>query len=241
MSKAWQKSSWILGLTALLSLLAFSGQRVARPGVDRLQIRIDYQQGHYFVNETDIEKIIRSAYPDFEGESEREINTKMLEDRLDNHPAIRKAEVYSAINGILNIEVRQKIPVYRVLNSARGYYIDEQGDSMVLSERYSAPVPLVTGAVNDSVHGMVHRFYSQSAPAIFDDGFFPGLHIESNGHWILYPRPGRHSVELGKPVQLEDKLQRLAIFYREVTDRQNIDSIKSVNLAYARQVICTKY
>ncbi|MDZ7847832.1 MAG: cell division protein FtsQ/DivIB [Owenweeksia sp.] len=241
MKKFWNIGIWISGLALMVILLAFSGNCRQQTQLSSIDIKVDHHTGLYFVSEPEIEEILRSEYPYVDSLLCREININLLEERLDNHPAIRKAEVYSALNGSLSIEVNQKRPLFRVQNSGRAYYIDETGDSMALSPHYSAQVPLVTGSISASAEAEIFEFFEQIKEDEHFHDFFHGVHVKSNGEWILYPRVGRHTVNLGQPDKRMAKLQKLQIFYNRVVNEQNIDSIKVLNLAYENQVVRTKY
>lgn len=240
MKKLWNIAGWTLGFALLISLLAFSSQCRNSVQLSKIEIEVDYHRDLHFVTTEEIEKIVRDEYPYLDSLFCKEININLLEERLDNHPSIRKAEVYSALDGILRIDVTQKQPVFRVQNSGRAYYIDEVGDSMALSPNYSARVPLVTGSISPETAKAVFGLYQQLQADEFYRDFFAGVHVEENGGWTLYPRPGQHKILLGQPEELKEKLKRLKIFYHSVVDSGNLDSIKALNLAFDKQVVCTK-
>lgn len=241
MSKIANIAMWTGGVAVMVVLLAFSRSTCETIRTAGLEIKIDHSQGQYFVNEPEVEKTIRAVYPFLDSLLCKEININLLEERLDNHPSIRKAEVYSAMDGILRVRIKQKTPMFRVQNSERGYYIDEKGDSMALSPNFSARVPLVTGSLSAGQEAALFGFFGELGGDKYFKGFFSGLQVEETGEWILYPKPGRHEVKLGEPVNLENKMQRLRKFYQTVVDTQNLDSIASLNLTYDGQVVCTKY
>lgn len=241
MMKIWNIVSWTLGLALLLVLAAFSSQKQGEVKFQGIDIQIDYNQKHYFVTKGELEEIVRIEYPYMDSILSREINITVLEETLDNHPSIRKAEVYSALDGILRIHIQQKQPCYRVHNSIRDYYIAEKGDTMVLSPNYSAKVPLVTGKLSAETTYKVYEFFTSIKKDEFFGNFFTGIDVDDKGDWTLYPKPGHHKVFIGEPENLDEKLRRLKIFYQSVIDKKNIDSIASLNLTYDKQVICKKY
>ncbi len=241
MSKALNIATWAGGIALMVTLLAFSSTCRESIRITDLSIEVDYDTKQYFVNEQEIEDIIRSEYPYLDSLFCKEININLLEERLDNHPAIRKAEVYSAMDGILRIRINQKQPILRVQHTSRGYYLDEKGDSMALSPNFSAEVPLVTGRISATDEAALFKFFNGLTHDKYFNDFFSGVQVEEDGAWILYPRPGRHEVYLGEPKILKAKMERLRKFYETVVDAKNLDSIASLNLAYDKQVVCTKY
>lgn len=241
MSKIWNIASWIIGLGVLLTMLAFSSNIRDEVRISGLEVQVDNSHQQYFITKEDVENIIRDKHPFIDSLLYREININVLEERLDNHPSIRKAEVYSALDGTLRIDVSQKKPVFRVHHSHGDYYIAEKGDSMALSPNFSAKVPLVTGSVSAETAQQVFDFFDHFQEDEFFKNFFSGIHVNENNEWVLYPKPGRHHVMLGTPENWESKLRKLQAYYENLVDQKNIDSIKTLNLTYDGQVVCTKY
>lgn len=241
MKNVWNIGSWIFGFVLLMAMLAFSSSRKDDVRINGIEVKVDHSKMQYFISDEDVENIIRDEYPFIDSLLFREINTYVLEERLDNHPSIRKAEVYSALDGTLRVDVSQKQPLFRVHRSGGDYYIAEKGDSMALSPNFSAQVPLVTGALSAETEQQIFEFFEHTQQNEFYKNFFSGIDVAENGEWILFPNPGRHKVLLGTPEDVEHKLSKLQSFYKSVVDKKNIDSIKTLNLAFEGQVVCTKY
>ncbi len=240
MSKILNIAGWIGGFILMIVLLAFSSNCRDHTRIEGIQVAIDFDSGSYFVTAAEVEEIVRENYPFLDSLYCKEININLLEERLDNHPSIRKAEVYSALDGVLRISVKQKKPVFRVQSSRGGYYVDEEGDSMALSTEYTARVPLVTGMVDPENRRKIFEFVQELKQQAYFADFIDGLHVDEDSSWILYPRPGHHKVYLGKPLDLANKMNKLRIFYENVVNTENLESISSLNLAFKQQVVCTK-
>jgi cell division protein FtsQ len=56
----------------------------------------------------------------------------------------------------------------------------------------------------------------------------------------LYPRIGKHVIELGSTENFRNKLNRLRIFYQEGLERVGWNKYKTISLAYDDQIVCTK-
>ncbi len=232
---------WLFGIASLILIYSFARNKHDQAKIKSLEIDIDYSKKQYFVKETEIKKLVQIEYPYLDSLYLREINIKLLEEKLDNHPSISKAEVFSTLDGILRIEVTQKMPVARFMHTGASYYLDAKGDSMPLSPNFSARVPLVTGSISTSNRAEVFQFVNTLSKDEFFRNFFAGIEISANGEWLLFPKPGHHKVLLGKPENAEVKLKKLKIFYQSAVTKKNIDSLKTINLKYKGQVICRKY
>jgi cell division protein FtsQ len=233
---------WILGVAGIITTMAFSSiQRKAVP-TQGIRVEVDYSQDQYFVTQPMVEEIIRDIYFDFDSISIEEINIQLLEESLDNHPSIRKAEVYSNLNGSLRVNVFQKQPIARVRNLYSDYYIDEVGDSMSLSSNFYASVPLIMGAIDSEKRKKIHHFIQKLNQDKFYNDFLSGLRIEENGEWILHPKPGNHSIVFGQPERITGKLSKLKKYYQYIeAEKKDLNEIKSLNLKFEDQVICRKH
>ena len=77
-----------------------------------------------------------------------DINTRLLEEELSQHPLIENVECYRTPGCKIGIEVTQRLPILRVMaNNGDNYYIDNKGKIMPIPNS-SAHVAVVTGYVD---------------------------------------------------------------------------------------------
>lgn len=231
---------WLVAFGLTFFIMGFAFSKQAQVLYSQIEIDIAGQEKQPFVSQNEVKEIIAQHYLISDSLALQEINIAMLEESLGNHPSIEKAEVYSLWTGSLQVSVKQHRPLARVVHQNTGFYILTQGQIMPLSPQYSADVPLVTGSVADSVLAPLAGFWATVKNDSFFKDFFAGLSINNKGHWTLHPLYGNHKVELGLPHRLTEKLAKLQVFYTQAVTPQNLDSIKTLNLAYNQQVICRK-
>ena len=65
-----------------------------------------------------------------------------VENELDAHKMVEDSDVYLTVNGELRARIKQRTPIARV-NAVTPFYVDVTGNTMPLSNNYSAHVPLV--------------------------------------------------------------------------------------------------
>ena len=232
---------WILGIGLIITMWAFSSGKMTEQKMNGLQVTINFDDGYYFVNKEDVTRTIKNILPGLDTLRLIEINSRLLEETLENHPSIAKAEVYSALNGNLRIDVYQRKPIARIQNGGLGFYLDEEGKRMPLSNNFSAGVPLITGFVADSNLVLIHDFLIKSANDSFYKDFFAGIDIDKNNQWKLYPKAGNHSIMMGDPTDADKKLNKLETFYRSAVDEKSFKNLKTIDLRYNKQVISTKH
>lgn len=241
MGKVAKILSWFLGISSLLVIMAFGNQKSKNLRFTDLEIVIDHSSGLYFVKAEEVRQLVLKEYPILDSLRLNEINIALLEESLDNHSSIAKAEVYSTLKGTLKIRVKQKEPIARIMHGYTSYYLTNKGDSMKLSSNYSAKVPLVTGKITAKTQKEVYDLLANKKRDFFYKDFWAGIEIKKDKSWVLYPEAGNHKVILGTYSNIDGKLKKLKTFYQAVVSDKSINEIQSIDLQYTNQVICKKH
>lgn len=217
-----------------------------------LNINIDHEKGNFFVDEMDIEQLVRSELPGNNLETPLQyIQIKELEAHLEANSYIQNAEIYIDMNGLMNIEVAQLYPVVRVVNADnQSYYINKEGEKLPVSEYFSSRVPIASGYINDNgfVGGAVEMDVTKGIHKLsmfIDQNEFwksqiEQIYIEKNGDIVLIPKVGDHEILFGGIEDMEQKFKELMIFYQEGLASVGWDKYKKINLKYRNQIVCTK-
>ena len=120
-------------------------------------------------------------------------------------------------------------------------YLDANGAKTGLSTQTAADVPVATGAIHDST--TLADLYKlacllQEEPAW--DALIEQIVVYPDGEWLLVPRVGDFDVHFGRPVNMETKLKRLAVFMSEYLPKMGWETYSSINLKYDNQIVCTR-
>jgi cell division protein FtsQ len=228
-----------------------------------VNVRLIGSNDQAFVEKGDVLQTIHDKFGELEGKPMHSINISLLENIINNNPFVAHAEVFSTIDGKLTIEVVPRNPIVRIINYFNeSFYIDDEGVFMPLSEKYSASVPVVNGfiydkEVNHSVRKMTekemadtsfhplriekvyvlvgyisqHEFWNAQVEQVF---------VNSDGEMELIPRVGNHLVVLGDEKDMDEKFNKLLLFYKEGLSRQGWEKYSVINLKFKDQVVCTK-
>jgi cell division protein FtsQ len=237
------KRGWLLlatGATALfmLMLMSFGQRRYARIPWQQTQLYWENAPQQTFLTGRQVRKAVGQMYPSLEGKLLEEINMALLEEKLENHPSIKRVEVFSKLEGKLCIRIWQHQPLARVHSQDQRYYLLEGGEHMPLSLHYAAQVPLVTGALPDSLHRPMAQLISHLRNDPFYQDFFTGLHLENPQDIRLYPSDYSHHIYLGSLQAYPEKLEKLRLFYQTVYPPSTPKDIESIDLRYDDQVVC---
>ena len=162
------------------------------------------------------------------------------EDFISNHPLIEKSEVYLSMDGKLHVVVEQKEAMARVIDGLREWYIDQNGESMPLSEFYAARVPIVQG--NTAL--LTQESYIQLLKTIKNDEFLQqhitGIELFPKGQIRLYNRGYSFVIDFGKPLHIDQKFRNYKAFLQKAQNDSVIHQYEKIDLKFTQQVVCTK-
>lgn len=239
MRRAWNIALWVLGVGALVLLLAFEGNMHGRETVKSVSVEILQPGEQLFLNREDILQLAEKQYSKVVGRAMSGINTNLLEETLENQPHILRAEVFSTLDGKLFILVEQKQAIARIINTQK--YLDAQGNTFPTSKNYSATVPVITGVADSAALAQAYALITEIKKHAALTNWLAEIHISPKHEITLVPINGRHTVVLGDDTNTTDKLNRLIAFYTTVVTPSNLSQYKTLNLKYNNLLISTKY
>ena len=175
------------------------------------------------------------------GKKISDINTRLLEDELNNHPLIGNAECYRTSGNRVGIEITQRLPILRIMAvNGENYYIDDKGKTMPIANS-ATKVAIVTGYVEKSF----------ATKELYELGMFlqknslwqaqiQQINVTPNKELELVPLVGDHIIFLGKPGDYENKFDKLKILYQKGLNEIGWNKYSRINLEISNQIICTK-
>jgi cell division protein FtsQ len=213
-----------------------------------------------FIERDDIQNKINSITGIPIGKKMDEINQLEIELEVEKLPCVKNAEVYKTIDGVLKLEVEQREPIARIINSnGNGYYIDKDGQTMPLSNKYSAKVVVFTGEIIEPYFKIALK--ENNLPdtllqkLIVDDIFILSdfitqndflkaqvqqVYVNKNREFEITPRIGNNNILLGSSENLADKFNNLMLFYAQIAESGEWNKYNKINLKYKDQIVCTK-
>ncbi len=194
-----------------------------------------------FVSAAGIKRYIITKHGSFKGKAIEKIDTEKLELTILKYPAIKSCEVYFSLNGVLCVGVSQRKAVVRVFEKGSSYYLDKKGNRIPDVGAHVEDMLVFTGFISrlDSLDALLevnHIIRNDS----FWDSQIEQVNVEADGDFILIPRVGNHKIILGKPTDVEKKLDKLMALYSKGLKPLEWNSFNVINLKYKGQVICSK-
>jgi cell division protein FtsQ len=263
----WRKifsiTFWILFMAAFIFSMGFVQKEKDEMLCKALVINIDDSTENGFVEQSDIEEIIRHKSGNVTEKPMNRINTALLESVINNNPFVLNAEVFSTIEGRLVVEVKQRNPVVRIINSFNeSFYIDEQGKFMPLNNKYAARIPVANGNITTrEVEGRIRMMTEGEKkdtsfhPTELENIFMMADYINHHEFWNaqveqiylngdkefeLIPRVGNQTIIFGDGKNLENKFDKLFLFYKDGMSKSGWNQYSTINISFKDQVVCTK-
>lgn len=194
-----------------------------------------------FIRVKDVEHLLSQKKCNPVGETMDEVPLAQIEQILLQSPYIKDAVVYKTPGGKVCIKIKQRLPIIHVMASdGKSYYLDRTGQQMPVSPN-AADLVVATGHITPQYARQnltVLGRYIQDHPFWADQ--IQQVYVLENGEVELIPRVGWHTILLGAPVNIEDKLNRLKTFYTEGLNKVGWNKYSEISLKYENQIICKK-
>lgn len=255
-------TAWMLCTVVLIVFLGFVNHEQHDLRCKGIEISIAEEAAHEFIDHRDILTLLHSKGK-LTGKPLGSINTSLLEKIILTNPYVKSVEVYSSVDGKLHVGIRQRNPIVRIINRKdEHFYIDEEGRFMPISDQYTPPVLVASGAIFNTFSEMRagemrsrHDSTRMLTPRMIDQVFVMADYISRDTFWNdnaeqiyvneyqeleLIPRIGDHRIVFGDTTMMSEKFRNLQVFYLEGLNNTGWNNYSIINLKYKGQVVCTK-
>ena len=172
--------------------------------------------------------------------SKDSISLSKIEQEIDKNTYVEKSQVYMKIGQELNVDIKQKEPIARVITSDSIFYLDKNSNFMSLSKLKSSNVPLIFGFSEYSDL----KYLTEISLMIKNDEFLnkniSQIFIKDDQKIDLKMRGNNTIIEFGNKNNLKNKIQNLKAFYNRAISKNEIDKYKKINLQFENQVVVVK-
>ncbi len=246
---------WSLLVAGIGFVLYLSVQRKEVVQVDDLVVDIIPVHGdESIITEKEVRRLVReSVGMEIKGKMIRKLPLRKMEAAIQKDKRIKRADLYVDSKNKLHIRIEQKKPLMRVMETTGlQYYLDVEGKKVPVTTGSAVRVPLLTGfsgpykeeLLTGKVHSPIKDVF-QVVHYISKDPFLEALieqvHLEKDTatEIILVPKVGKEQILLGDAGDLEEKFEKLKIFYRDGMPRLGWQRYKKLNLKVTGQVVGT--
>ncbi|PRD47920.1 cell division protein FtsQ/DivIB [Sphingobacterium haloxyli] len=205
-----------------------------------------------FIDQHDISDLVNTKFGNVVGKPLNEIPIDQIEKALMELPYVSSAEIYTDMDGILQILVQQREVVLRIVNKAgKEYYIDTKGAKVPVTLKYVPHVLVANGNIQEGYEKPLDTIQTQlltDLVAIVDhvknDPLWSNqivqLYVDDKQDIEIIPRVGTQPLIIGSADKLAEKLARLEVFYKNILPKVGSDAYEKVNVKYDGQIICER-
>lgn len=244
---------WVVFLLVVLLVLFTAINSKKNTFADGVQVEVvPLAGGDKLISERDVRQALLVSFGNtLEGTELGRLEVERMERVLEADPFVLDAETYIDQKDVLHVKITQREPVLRVLdNNGGNYYLDKAGKKMPPSKNFAARVMVATGNVapftpefRGKKKNTLKDLFNLTQTLLADEflaSFIQQIHVNNAGEFVLVPLVGDQQIVLGSTRRLEDKLNRLKIFYREGMPYSGWRTYGTINLKYSGQVVCRR-
>jgi cell division protein FtsQ len=244
-------TAWSLLAAASVVLLVAAMQKKEEKLCREVNINIQGADINLFVDEADILntiKTIEQGNP--AGKPIGTFNLKKLETELEKDIWIKSAELFFDNNEVLLVNVQEREPIARIFTTGGNtFYIDEELTMLPLSEKFSAKLPVFTNFPSDTKmlsepDSVLLEEIKSISTALQKDTFCMALieqvDITPAMEFEMIPKIGNQLIRFGNGTNVDEKLGKLQLFYKEVMGKAGWNMYSVISVQYKNQVVAKK-
>lgn len=245
----------IIAVYLVLAVSSFNKPEDAGAACRSVNISIADETTSGFIDAQDVKSRLNNAglYP--LGKKMSVVNTRSIEETLMRSSFVKSAQCYKTIDGNVNVNITQLLPVVRI-KAVNGddYYIDDK-DCVMPNSHYTSDLIIATGHIT---RRFATRYITLLAKRIMESDVWKNQIVQINvlpdlGIEVV-PRVGDHVVLLGYLPEassaaarkvavnnfVDKKLSRLEKFYRYGLSNAGWNKYSYIDLEFDNQIICKK-
>ena len=238
-----------IALIGVSFLIAFGERKQGGSVCTNIIVEIDNINENHFLDDADVMQLLDNSGIPIKGTGIDRIKLKQIEAKLKLDKHIQDAQLYGDLKGNLIVKVELRRPIARIVQSdAADAYIAEDGVIMPVSEKYTSRVTLISGGLMKKLIESQDLNATEDGKQILEmirfvneEKFWKAqvaqMDIGGDARITIYPQITGQKVEFGKAINIEDKFNKLMIFYKKVLPQRGWTRYERVNLEYEGQVI----
>lgn len=247
---------WVLFFAGLITTTAFVESGSSKMRCHKVNISIKTSPGNYFLDQKDVLDLLYSNGDSLLNQKITGINSGEIEMLIKKLEPVDSVQTYVTVDGEVFINISLRKVLLRVIpQNGKGFYIDSAGARMEWLPKYTSRVVVATGdyfsycgvkdssLVNQCEKKVVKDLYVLAkyfSAHEFWEAFTDQIYFNERGEIELVPKYGDFRVILGSVEDLDEKFQKLELFYRNGVNAENIDLYSEIVLKYKGQIVCKK-
>lgn len=241
---------WSVVSAGAIVLLVAATRQQAGKVCEAVIVKVKSVDGVQYINEKQILNTISGGRPDLiKGQLIKTFDLSQLENLLKANLWIRNAEVFFDNKDVLHVNITERQPVARIFsNSGETFYVDDMGEQLPATADQTARVPVFTSfpaitkplQIKDSLLLMQIK---ETATYLLKHDFWMAQidQININNYEMeLMPKLGKHSILFGDGTKIEQKFNRLLLFYKQVMSKTGWNYYSTLDVRFNKQLVAVR-
>ncbi|MBW6490186.1 MAG: hypothetical protein K0B15_03215 [Lentimicrobium sp.] len=246
----------------IIMLFIFANKKQDAVICPQFNIELDYNGADPLISRFYIRQLVTEKGIKVKGQPIGNIELEEIHKAISQSPFVKNVNLTMDINGKLKAVVTQRNPIVRVIDrNGLQFYIDSEGKRLPISHEFTARVLIANGKIEsenktdpeNATRNSKER-YKNLPPDLqkiflvakslnknkFTKALAEQIYINSSGETEIIPKIGDHTILLGDTTSIEEKLEKLKIYYTAGNSPEIWTKYHQINLKYKDQVICKK-
>jgi hypothetical protein len=249
---------WSLTGIGLILLFVFSRSSYLNTPLKDINISIERKHEKGFVKKSIMLDNVKKLCDADHNKTIGQIDLVKIDEILENNPWTESSSAYVDLDGTLNVVIKEYEAVMRAYNNVgNSVYLTENGkilpDNVIYTPRVliasgnlSFPKTTQTVSIHDSIFHQsgltdIYQIYKEIEKDAFLKACIGQVYRMGNKEYEITLNQSETRVILGDTSNLNDKLLRLKLFYKQKGGTEELAQIRKINLKYKNQIVCTKY
>lgn len=247
---------WVITAAAIVILFIFARENYLNTPVKAVNLYPVSDSG--FVRRSVLQKEIESYCEEY-GRTKKigTVDMVKIQKSLDANPWIESNAAHIGLDGNLNVSFKEYEPQLRVFgNNGRSAYVTDEGIVVPSCSNYTPYVLIASGNLDlpsdtatyilcdtlNSDRNIINALYWYKAIKAnpFIENCVGQLYCNAKNDFELTVKGLDARVIVGDTCLAADKLYRLETFMKQRLNRLETQNMKTINLQYKNQIVCTK-
>lgn len=205
-------------------------------------IRLNESQHAEFLTVADVNHLLSDIESRIDTLRRCHLNTLRLEEQLNGNNRIEWSACNILNDGTLSIVIEPIDPVARIFDRKGSVYVNAEGKKVPAHPSYHVDVPVVTTA-GEADSNLVKKLLPvlrtiKTSPGA--NSLVSSLRIDGKGDIIIIPNIVGHVINFGDTTLIDNKLERLHVFYRDVMPVRGWDAYDTISVKWKGRVVATR-
>jgi cell division protein FtsQ len=241
---------WTVVCTATIVLLVAAARNKNGKRCKDVVVTIKGVDGTEYVSKKQILNTISGGRPDMmQGAPIKSFDLQQLEELLERNLWIRNAELFFDNNDVLHADITEREPVARVfMMNGESFYVDDMGEQLPITNDQVARVPVFTSFPNETTAGrkkdsLLQEQVKEMGHFLLKNEFWMAQVDQvniNNYEFELVPKLGNHLIQFGNTEKMEQKFNRLILFYKNIMNKTGWNYYSALDVRYDKQLVAVR-